>query len=751
MEGRATPPRRRSDRGREPDRPRPQDHARDAGVRRLGSSRRRRRSSIRAKRSDCSTSCARTSRSRATRDGSSASASATSDPQRTYKVANKLAEIYLRESDAGKERESREAFDFIDRQVKEYGDKLTDIHEKVLAQYRGRDAQVGAPDAARRPSARRSRRSRRRSWPACAPKKRCCRRRSRASRRRRPKVDCARTRSSRARACSSCRAISTGCRSNFTDEHPDVKRVKRELAGAQDELARRGARVGRPRRLDAARRQARRRRGARRRGCASTKCAAASPPPPARRCATRRSVRRRTRATPTPSIPRCAASVATPRLSELLRRYEATRDVYQDLLKRRENARVSMELDAQHRGFNLRIQEPAELPAIGVEPAPHVRRDDRDLRGAARAARDSCRHRALRSRRAQRRSRSAPGAAARQHRYAPSQREKSRVRNREHPGGADGRRRRSSSTSPSSSIKLKTTHERAAGGWQPRRRRRPPRRRRQASAPTVTDRRTWPTPPSTVRPPRARAAPCLTRRGQILVPDSALPQASPTRLPVGHGHRPSRSTASASCARACWRWRTASGLRTSRRWWCRWRPIRAPASSRATWPRRSRCRTSRWPCSSTATCAIRRSTWRSARAPTTAASSTSSSSRTRAIDSLVRPTGIPGLHFIPAGHPPTPPREYFASAPMRMLMTALRTEPCYVFLDGPPRQGRAGRANPLRPRRFRRAGRWAMARRRPRRSPQTAALFDPANSPAWSSTSALTEPLTVRLYRVKDT
>jgi len=50
-------------------------------------------------------------------------------------------------------------------------------------------------------------------------------------------------------------------------------------------------------------------------------------------------------------------------LSELLRRYEATRDVYQDLLKRRENARVTMELDAQQRGFNMRIQEPAELPA----------------------------------------------------------------------------------------------------------------------------------------------------------------------------------------------------------------------------------------------------------------------------------------------------------------------------------------------------------------------------------------------------
>ena len=49
-------------------------------------------------------------------------------------------------------------------------------------------------------------------------------------------------------------------------------------------------------------------------------------------------------------------------LSELSRRYEATRDVYQDLLKRRENARVSMELDLERRGLTLRIHEAAEMP-----------------------------------------------------------------------------------------------------------------------------------------------------------------------------------------------------------------------------------------------------------------------------------------------------------------------------------------------------------------------------------------------------
>jgi protein-tyrosine kinase len=58
-----------------------------------------------------------------------------------------------------------------------------------------------------------------------------------------------------------------------------------------------------------------------------------------------------------------------------------------------------------------------------------------------------------------------------------------------------------------------------------------------------------------------------------------------------------------------------------------------------------------------------------------------------AIDQLVRPTAIPGLHLIPAGHTPSRHREYFSSPAMRMLMSALREEACYVVLDGPPTKG----------------------------------------------------------------
>jgi polysaccharide chain length determinant protein (PEP-CTERM system associated) len=55
------------------------------------------------------------------------------------------------------------------------------------------------------------------------------------------------------------------------------------------------------------------------------------------------------------------------RLAELTRDYQINRDIYQDLLRRRERARVSMNLDAESLGLNLKILEPAapSPPASG--------------------------------------------------------------------------------------------------------------------------------------------------------------------------------------------------------------------------------------------------------------------------------------------------------------------------------------------------------------------------------------------------
>ncbi len=49
-------------------------------------------------------------------------------------------------------------------------------------------------------------------------------------------------------------------------------------------------------------------------------------------------------------------------LAELTRNYNVNKKLYEDLLKRREAARVSKEIDEQHKGLSIKIYEPAYLP-----------------------------------------------------------------------------------------------------------------------------------------------------------------------------------------------------------------------------------------------------------------------------------------------------------------------------------------------------------------------------------------------------
>ena len=51
-------------------------------------------------------------------------------------------------------------------------------------------------------------------------------------------------------------------------------------------------------------------------------------------------------------------------LAQLTRNYEVNQGIYQDLLRRRENARVSKSLDEERSGLTFEIQEPAKVPLI---------------------------------------------------------------------------------------------------------------------------------------------------------------------------------------------------------------------------------------------------------------------------------------------------------------------------------------------------------------------------------------------------
>jgi polysaccharide chain length determinant protein (PEP-CTERM system associated) len=292
------------------------------------------------------------------------------DPERAYKVANKLAEIYVRESGEAQERSSRDAFEFIDKQVKEYGEKLATYHAEVLAHYQKQPLPTLAPagGGAGALPAKHTGLSRDEIAALQAEKATLeaqLARRPAANAANPTSVDAPRVDEVRARVAQLQREHDR-LSATYTEQHPDVKRVKRDLAAASDELKRaeeaRATHDADERSAaaldDDLVRAARARLDALNRRLAAETGAAYVPP--AKQPAT-------TAATLDPKAdPEMKGIGRDTALSELLRRYEATRDVYQDLLKRRESARVSMELAAQHRGSTVRIQEPAERPVTAT-------------------------------------------------------------------------------------------------------------------------------------------------------------------------------------------------------------------------------------------------------------------------------------------------------------------------------------------------------------------------------------------------
>jgi polysaccharide chain length determinant protein (PEP-CTERM system associated) len=293
-----------------------------------------------------------------------------SDRLRTYKVANKLAEIYVREGAAAKERESREAFDFISKRVQEYGDKLTQAQQDLLAYYNGQErgaprrASDTAPEPTQADALPRS---------GVSPAQLAALRAEEATLtaqlgRRLPAATApAESRQTEEQYRSHVLQLEAEVNrlvTRYTDEYPEVKRAKRDL-----EIARQDLETAEKARSD--------RESARAAATALddgvSRAARARLDEVQRQISVATGIRRRPsgRGVPAPAVDdgseREMRNVGTDTtLSGLYRHYEATRDVYQDLLKRRENARVSMDLDVERRGLTLRIQEAAELPATPI-------------------------------------------------------------------------------------------------------------------------------------------------------------------------------------------------------------------------------------------------------------------------------------------------------------------------------------------------------------------------------------------------
>ncbi|HET8569140.1 MAG TPA: Wzz/FepE/Etk N-terminal domain-containing protein [Candidatus Limnocylindria bacterium] len=260
------------------------------------------------------------------------------DPKRCLAVTKKLAEIYVRESMAAKSRQSGEAYEFIDRQVTEYAAKVAEAHAAVQDHYRRHG--TAKPQPARVPEADRQR------GPRVSPEELAALRADEAALA--AKLASGELRQGRQRRADRVEQLRRELESllgTYTERHPNVRRAREQLqiaeeeaqrAAAEEELGERAARA----RLDEIRGRLAAASGAGARG-------RAEPPPAA-------------------AAPELRVVAEDSVLTELVRRYESARDVYQDMLKRRENARVSMDLDSEDRGLTVRVYEEPELPLVPV-------------------------------------------------------------------------------------------------------------------------------------------------------------------------------------------------------------------------------------------------------------------------------------------------------------------------------------------------------------------------------------------------
>lgn len=276
------------------------------------------------------------------------------DPARAFHITEAMGQLFIDEALNAKERESREAFEFIDSQVKEYHKKLTGA-EQNLQDYQSRnvDAQPGsATDATTRIGALRTQVEQARM----ALLEQESRESSIAAQLSgESAITAVQTRENLYRS----RLIELKSEYDqllltYTEQHPDVVRVRHQMEDIQrllqQEQARREAGT-QPTSTEEAQanplyQELRSQLAQARRELAATR--------------SRMEVAQKLLNDELDRSRRIAASEGA--LAELTRDYDVNREVYQDLLRRRENARVSMDLDQAKRGLTLRVQEPAVMP-----------------------------------------------------------------------------------------------------------------------------------------------------------------------------------------------------------------------------------------------------------------------------------------------------------------------------------------------------------------------------------------------------
>ncbi|GAB3786426.1 XrtA system polysaccharide chain length determinant [Dyella agri] len=280
-----------------------------------------------------------------------------SDPARTYHVTRLFGQLFISESLASKQRESRDAFNFINSQVEAYKRKLTGAEDK-LKTYREENADARPGSEAATAARVNDLRSQVENARMDLMEKRSQEASLVAQLSGESEVSAVQTTAGLYQAqLADLQAQLDKLLLTYTDDYPDVVRVRHQMQDLQQQLAQaernRQNPNGKPASLGNAqfnplyqqiKSQLTDLRG---------QIAAATARMNASQAMLDAELDRSKRI--------AGSENAT---AELTRDYDVNRDVYQDLLKRRENARVSMDLDATQQGLTFAVQNPATMPLI---------------------------------------------------------------------------------------------------------------------------------------------------------------------------------------------------------------------------------------------------------------------------------------------------------------------------------------------------------------------------------------------------
>ncbi len=286
------------------------------------------------------------------------------DPTRAYQVTRRIGEVIISESQAVKSRSNREAYEFLDDQVAKYQSRLNESENRLSAYRQANpDARIGSSEdvALRITELRRAIDGARLEQIDAGAQVAALRSQFAGQ----TPYGMVHSRSSQAQArIAELQGERDQLLLKYTEQHPDVVQIDSQIRDLQSNA---GARPGNA--LVVARGAT----GATglnpyyneikgRLADASSRAAASASRIAMAQAMLDQELQRSTRVADSDN-----------KLAGLTRDFEVNRDIYQGLMKRRENARVAMNLDAERGGTGLRIQEPAAVPleASGLRPA-HV-------------------------------------------------------------------------------------------------------------------------------------------------------------------------------------------------------------------------------------------------------------------------------------------------------------------------------------------------------------------------------------------